>query len=46
MGLDSYSKRNLDQARSDSQVIDEIEQMNLDSNLKAKLREAKMNMNK
>lgn len=44
MGLDSYSKRNLDQERSDSQVIDEIEQMNLDPDLKAKLREAKMNI--
>lgn len=44
MGLDSYSKRNLDQARSDSQVIDEIEQMNLDPDLKAKLRKAKMNI--
>ena len=44
MGLDSYSRRNLDQLRKDSQVVDEIEQMNLDSDLKAKLREAKMNL--
>lgn len=44
MGLDSYSKRNLDQERSDSQVINEIEQINLDPDLKAKLREAKMNI--
>ena len=44
MGLDSYSKRNLDQERSNSQVIDEKEQMNLDPDLKAKLREAKMNI--
>ena len=44
MGLDNYSKRNLDQERSNSQVIDEKEQMNLDPDLKAKLREAKMNI--
>lgn len=44
MGLDSYSKRNLDQVKSDYQVVDEIEQMNLDPDLKAKLRKAKMNM--
>lgn len=44
MGLDSYSKRSLDQVKDDSQVIDEIEQMNLDPDLKAKLREAKMNL--
>lgn len=44
MGLDSYSKRNLDQIRNDSQVVDEIEQMNLDRDLKAKLREAKLNL--
>lgn len=44
MGLDSYSKRNLNQERSNSQVIDEKEQMNLDPDLKAKLREAKMNI--
>ena len=44
MGLDSYSKRNLDQIRNDSQVVDEIEQMNLDRDLKAKLRESKLNL--
>lgn len=44
MGLDSYSKRNLDQVKSDYQVVDEIEQMNLDPDLKVKLRKAKMNM--
>lgn len=44
MGLDSYSKRNLDQVKSDYQVVDEIEQMNLDPDLKAKLRKAKINM--
>ena len=44
MGLDSYSKRSLDQVKNDSQVVDEIEQMNLDPDLKAKLREAKMNL--
>ena len=37
MGLDSYSKRNLDQVKSDYQVVDEIEQMNLDPDLKAKM---------
>ncbi len=44
MGLDSYSRRNLDQVRNDSQVVDEIEQMNLDSDLKAKLRKVKVNL--
>ena len=44
MGLDSYSKRILDQTKSNYQVVDEREQMNLDSNLKVKKREAKMNM--
>ena len=44
MGLDRYSKRNLDQVKSDYQVVDEIEQMNLDPDLKVKLRKAKMNM--
>lgn len=44
MGLDGYSRRNLDQVRNDSQIVDEIEQMNLDPDLKAKLREAKMNL--
>ncbi len=46
MGLDSYSKRILDQTKSNYQVVDEREQMNLDSNLKVKKREAKMNMEK
>ena len=44
MGLDSYSKRSLDQVKNDSQLVDEIEQMDLDPDLKAKLREAKMNL--
>ncbi len=46
MGLDSYSKRILDQTKSNYQIVDEREQMNLDSNLKVKKREAKMNMEK
>ena len=44
MALDSYRPRSLDQVKNDSQVVDEIEQMNLDPDLKAKLREAKMNL--
>lgn len=44
MALDSYRPKNLDQVRNDSEVVDEIEQMNLDPDLKAKLREAKMNL--
>ena len=44
MALDSYRTRSLDQVKNDSQVVDEIEQMNLDPDLKAKLREAKMNL--
>ena len=44
MGLDSYSRRNLDQVRRDYQVADDIEKMNLDPDLKAKLREAKVKM--
>lgn len=46
MELDSYSKRILDQTKSNYQIVDEREQMNLDSNLKVKKREAKMNMEK
>lgn len=46
MGLDSYPKRNLVQTKSNYQVVDEIEQMDLDPDLKAKLREAKMNIEK
>lgn len=44
MGLDSYSRKNLDQVRNDTQVVDEIEQVKLDSDLKSKVREAKINM--
>lgn len=44
MALDSYRPRSLDQVKNDSQLVDEIEQMDLDPDLKAKLREAKMNL--
>ncbi len=44
MALDSYRARNLDQVENDSQKIDEIEQIKLDPDLKAKLREAKKNL--
>lgn len=44
MALDSYRPKSIDQVKNDSQVVDEIEQMNLDPDLKAKLREAKMNL--
>ena len=44
MGLDSYSKRKLDQVSNDTEIVDGLEHMNLDADLKAKLREAKMNM--
>ena len=44
MGLDFYAKRRLDSVKNDSQVVDEIEKMNIDQETKDKLRQAKMEL--